>query len=59
MIGPNSAPTLPVPRFLDGEQTRHDDERDRDDERLERGRGDLEPLDAREHGDRGRDEPSP
>ena len=45
------------PVALDGEQHREDDERDRDDEVLQRGRRHLEALDRREDRDRRRDHP--
>ena len=56
MTGPNTRPILPVPRRCTTKSPTRIATDDRDDEALERGRGDLEALDGAEHRDGRRDQ---
>ena len=57
MIGPNATPTRPVPKRWSMNSSEQDDDRQRNDEPLERRRRDVQPFDRAEHGDRRRDHP--
>ena len=49
VIGPNSDATLAVPRALKGEQRDEDQNRDRQNVRMECGRSDIETFNGRKH----------
>ena len=55
VTGPKTAPTCAVPRRCTRKSAVRIDDRERHDQRLERGRRELEPFDRAEHRDRRRD----